>query len=43
MESEFDANLGEFRLYRNTSTGTNTDRSDYQQMLVATESGKPAL
>jgi DNA invertase Pin-like site-specific DNA recombinase len=39
-ESEFDADLGNLRFYRDKSTGTNTDRSDYQQMIADAESGE---
>ncbi|EMA12951.1 resolvase [Haloarcula marismortui ATCC 33800] len=37
-KSEFDADLGRLRFYRDKSTGTNTDRSDYQQMMNDAES-----
>jgi DNA invertase Pin-like site-specific DNA recombinase len=36
-ESEFDADLSSLRFYRDKSTGTNTERSDYQQMMADAE------
>mgnify|MGYP000023548216 CR=1 FL=1 len=39
-EREFGADLGDLRIYRDKSTGTNTDRSDYQQMMADAESGE---
>jgi len=39
-ESEFGADLGQLRFYRDKSTGTNTDRSDYQQMVADAEAGE---
>jgi len=39
-ESEFGADLGQLRFYRDKSTGTNTDRSDYQQMMADAEAGE---
>ncbi|GGM46359.1 recombinase family protein [Haloarcula argentinensis] len=39
-EGEFDADLGGLRFYRDKSTGTDTDRSDYQQMMTDAESGE---
>lgn len=39
-EGEFDADLGRLRFYRDKSTGTDTDRSDYQQMMTDAESGE---
>jgi len=39
-ESEFGADLGQLRFYRDKSTETNTDRSDYQQMMADAEAGE---
>jgi len=39
-EREFRSDLGDLRFYRDKSTGTNTDRSDYQQMMGDAESGE---
>jgi len=39
-EREFDAALDDLRIYRDKSTGTNTDRSDYQEMMADAESGE---
>ncbi|MCJ0620101.1 recombinase family protein [Haloarcula hispanica] len=38
-EGKFDADLGRLRFYRDKSTGTNTERADYQQMMADAESG----
>lgn len=39
-ENEFGAELGDLRFYRDKSTGTNTERSDYQKMMADAESGE---
>lgn len=39
-ERKFDADLGDLRFYRDKSTGTNTDRLDYQQMMADAENGE---
>jgi len=39
-EREFDADLGDLRFYRDKSTGTDTERSDYQQMMRDSEDGE---
>jgi len=38
-EREFDADLADLEVYRDKSTGTNTDRSGYQEMMSDAESG----
>jgi DNA invertase Pin-like site-specific DNA recombinase len=38
-EREFDADLADLRIYRDKSTGTNTDRSGYQDMVDDAEAG----
>lgn len=37
---EFDADLADLRIYRDKSTGTDTDRSGYQEMMTDAEAGK---
>lgn len=39
-EGEFDADLGDLRIYRDKSTGTNTERSDYQGMMADAQAGE---
>ena len=39
-EGEFGADLSDLRFYRDKSTGTNTERSDYQQMMADAEDGE---
>lgn len=39
-ENEFSAGLGELRFYRDKSTGTNTERRDYQQMMDDAQCGE---
>jgi len=39
-EREFDSDLGDLRFYRDKSTGTDTERSDYQQMMRDSEDGE---
>jgi len=41
-EREFDATVGDLEIYRDKSTGTNTDRSGYQEMIDAAECGELA-
>lgn len=38
-EREFGAELADLQIYRDTSTGTNTERSDYQDMMAAADDG----
>lgn len=39
-EAEFDASLADLEVYRDKSTGTNTNRSGYKRMLADAETGK---
>jgi len=39
-EREFGAGLGDLRIYRDKSTGTNTERSDYQEMMADAQAGE---
>jgi len=39
-ENEFGADLKDLRFYRDKSTGTNTERADYQEMMADAESGE---
>ncbi|WP_132060264.1 recombinase family protein [Halorussus amylolyticus] len=38
-EREFGADLGDLEIYRDKSTGTNTDRSGYQEMVADADAG----